>query len=229
MPILEALNISRTDKNGNTLLHPVSLTLQAGDKIGISGASGSGKSILLRTLALLDYPEHGTIRFQGQPVVSAAQVTAYRIQTAYLRQQPVMISGTVADNLLLPYRLKNYRHRSPDHTLIHNLLTRIGKDETFLQRDTATLSGGEMQLTALIRVLLLNPQILLLDEPTAALDQQSATAVEALVGHWLYEHPNAAYVWVSHQPEQLARIAEQVWTVQRGHIFQGASPCTPSV
>lgn len=225
-PIIEAQNLSRIGTDGRILLQPTTLSLSAGDKIGIAGDSGSGKSVLLRTLALLDWPNQGTVIFKGQVIRSATQVAAYRIQAAYIRQQAVMVSGSVADNLLLPFRLKNYRNRKPDQNAILSMLAQINRDETFLQRDATTLSGGEMQLVALIRILQLNPQVLFLDEPTAALDNHTAQAVEMLVNRWHAEQPNRAYAWISHQPEQLHRIAKKIWTVQQGQVFQGALSCT---
>ena len=217
-PLIQGVGISRYADNGHVLLHSAHCSVYAGNQIGIQGASGSGKSVLLRTLALLDYPNTGQILHLGNPVSSATEITAYRMQVAYIRQQPILMNGTVRDNLQIPFTLAAYRHRQPDNALIETLLHAVNRDLSFLDNDSANLSGGEAQIVCLIRVLQLNPQILLLDEPTAALDPTSAAAVENLVTHWLNQRQDGAYVWISHNPEQLKRIAQQIWTVHQGRL-----------
>ena len=215
--LLSARGLTRRADDGRVLLQATDFDVYAGERIGVQGASGGGKSVLLRCMALLDWPDGGEIRWRGEPVGGAAAVLAYRTQAAYVRQQPVLVSGSVADNLRLPFTLAAYRQRRQDMAAIDKMLSAIGRSRTFLDADSANLSGGEAQLVCLMRVLQLNPFLLLLDEPTAALDAESAAAAEALVQAWLSARgQEGAYVWISHSPEQLARMADKVWTVRQG-------------
>ena len=220
--LLSAHGLTRVIKSGKILLHPADFTVHAGDKIGVEGASGSGKSVLLRTMALLDWPDGGELRWQGKAVAGAAAVEAYRTQVAYVRQQPVLVPGNVADNLNVPFALAAYRGQKQNRELIRHMLERIQRNEQFLETDGGNLSGGEAQLVCLMRVLQLNPQVLLHDEPTAALDPESVAAVEELVRVWQENRQNqGAYVWISHSPEQLQRIAAKVWHVAAGKLDAG--------
>ena len=175
--------------------------------------------MLLRTLALLDWPDGGRLFWQGRAVGSAAAIQAYRVQAAYVRQQPVLMPGSVADNLYLPYTLSAYAARRPAPARTTALLHAIGRDESFLQADSSHLSGGEAQLVCLMRIIQLEPQVLFLDEPTSALDPGTAAAAEALIAHWHAAAPQQrAWVWISHSPEQLARISGRVWRVHQGRV-----------
>lgn len=201
------------------LLHDVHFDLFAGERAAISGPSGAGKSVLMRTMALLDFPDKGTLyRHNRAVVMKAMSIACYRREVAYVRQQAVLIPGTVSDNLALPYQLRLYReqHFRPEYA--QEALHLIGKDDDFLQRDGAALSGGEAQIVCLLRVLQLNPQILLLDEPTSALDEDAAEAVQTLVQHWLNRCDQAAYVWISHSETQIAEVADTVWYMKDGAL-----------
>lgn len=218
-PLIRTHALTRYRADGSFLLHPADLSIHSGARIGVHGTSGSGKSMLLRTLALLDWPDGGQLYWQGKNIDTAADIRAYRTEAAYVRQQPVLLPGSVADNLHLPYTLAAYRTRRPDPTHTATLLQVIGRGTEFLQADSSHLSGGEAQLVCLMRVLQLQPRVLLLDEPTAALDPQTAAAAEALLTAWYAAAPQQrAWVWISHSPEQQARVADTLWQVQQGQV-----------
>ncbi|KEQ01902.1 ABC-type putative transport system, ATPase component, partial [Snodgrassella alvi SCGC AB-598-J21] len=88
----------------------------------------------------------------------------------------------------------------------------------FLERDATDLSGGEAQLVCLLRILQLNPPVLLLDEPTASLDEDSAQAVQKLVGQWQEDNPQAAYIWISHSEQQINQVGDEIWYLDAGRI-----------
>jgi putative ABC transport system ATP-binding protein len=186
----------------------VNFILNGGERVAITGSSGSGKSVFLRTLALLDAPGSGEVVWHDQPVV-AAQIPAYRSRVCYIAQRPAMMDGTVEDNLRFPYSLNIFKQQKFDIDRVKDLLRQVGKPENFLLKSADDLSGGEAQVVALIRTIQLDPEVLLLDEPTAALDPQSSRDVEALVNTWFANVPaqTRAYIWVSHDLDQAQRMS----------------------
>lgn len=218
--MLAATQLQRRDaRTGVTLLQPATLAVHAGDRIALTGPSGSGKSVLLRALALLDPHDGGQVTWHGQ-AISGRAVPAYRCHVAYVRQRPALLPGTVEENLRVPYQLHVRRHSAGlDRDTAIALLARAERDAGFLDKNAADLSGGEAQIAALVRTLQTEPTVLLLDEPTAALDPASASAVEALLQHWFAQAPERhAWVWVTHDPAQAVRIGHQQWRVEAGHL-----------
>ena len=169
MPI-EAAGIGRRDrKSGGWLIRDVSVSVDFGDRLGVLGPSGAGKTVLLRAMALLDPLDEGSIRWHGRAVRGEA-VPGYRKQVIYLHQRPALLDGTVEDNLRHPFTLGAHRDRAFDAGRAEDLLARLGRERGFLAKSSRDLSGGEAQLVGLVRALQLDPAVLLLDEPTASLD-----------------------------------------------------------
>jgi len=216
-PMLRAIALTRRDPVRDiTLLHPASFGLAAGDRVVITGPSGSGKSVFLRALALLDPVDDGTIQWRGQPIARGA-IPSYRRRVAYIAQRPAMLDGSVEDNLRYPFSLKVYRDVRFDRARVVELANRAGREAGFLDKRASDLSGGEAQIAALIRVLQVDPDILLLDEPTASLDPASALEIEALVDAWFAGgRGERASIWVSHDPAQAQRVGERQLVMTAG-------------
>lgn len=225
IPIVEAFDLCRRDaERGPALLQPASLSLHDGDRVAVTGPSGSGKSVFLRALALLDPLDAGRIEWHGKPV-SRITMTQYRRNIAYIRQRPAVLEGTVEDNLRYPYTLRAYRDVRFDRERARSFAERAGRGHDFLDRSASELSGGEAQITALIRVLQLEPEVLLFDEPTASLDPESSHAIEALVKTWLDSaDARRASVWVSHDPAQAARVSDRHLTMRAGVLGEITRP-----
>jgi putative ABC transport system ATP-binding protein len=219
VPLLEAVHISRSDGPERTsLLRDVSLAVQAGDRLGLAGPSGAGKTVLLRALSRLDPVNEGEILWQGG-AVHGSQVPTFRTRVMYLHQRPVLVEGSVEHNLRLPFSLHEHRNQQFDRTQVVAWLQELGRDEDFLGKQNQDLSGGESQLAGLLRALELDPQILLLDEPTAALDQYATGLVEKLVNDWIDHQPaDRAFVWVSHNTEQTERMCGRVVQMAKGAL-----------
>lgn len=219
--LLEARQLGRVDLPSQaTLLAPTDFCLRAGERIALIGASGSGKSVLLRTLALLDAPSSGEVLWLGEPLTPPL-IPNFRAHACYLTQRAALVDGSVMDNLRLPFTLKHNRHRRFDTAQAVRLLELAGKPTGFADKATFDLSGGEAQLVALIRALLLAPQVLLLDEPTSALDPQSVAAAEALVTNWLEEAPDSrAFLWITHDHAQAQRISTRTLTMHQGTLLK---------
>jgi putative ABC transport system ATP-binding protein len=215
--IIQARGIVRRDAAASTnLLNATDFSLQAGERITVSGPSGAGKSVFLRALALLDPLDAGRIAWHGQPV-ERKLIPRYRRNVAYVRQRPAVLDGTVEDNLRYPFSLHAYKGCSFDRSRAARLAERAGRGSGFLEKRASELSGGEAQITALIRVLQLEPEVLLLDEPTASLDPQATQAIEALVADWFGRAPGErAYLWVSHDPAQAERVGARQLTMLAG-------------
>lgn len=215
--LIDAQGVTRRDaRSGKVLLAPTDFSLPAGARVAITGPSGSGKSVLLRALALLDPLDGGRVLWRGKPIRRSA-IPRYRRSVAYLRQRPAQTDGTVESQLRYPYSLAVYRDLRFNRARAEQLAARAGRGADFLDKRASELSGGEAQIAALLRVLQLDPDVLLLDEPTAALDPDSTRAIEALVGAWFDAAPDArASMWISHDPAQAARIGTSRMTMQAG-------------
>ncbi len=218
-PLLEAEHLSRRHPGGRGwLLDDVSLAIRAGDRVAICGPSGSGKTLLLRALAALDHTDRGTLWWRGMPV-AGKRVPQFRRHVIHLRQRPALFGSTVEESLRQPLRLAVHRGRLFARERILRWLQQLGRGESFLQQPTSELSGGEMQLVALLRALQLDPEVLLLDEPTAALDPATTLLVERLLHRWLSaEGQERAWVWVTHAPEQAGRVSDRQYAMHSGRL-----------
>ncbi|PMB00360.1 ABC transporter [Fischerella thermalis CCMEE 5268] len=211
-PILSVQNLGRrVDKHW--IWSNLSFQLFAGERVAVVGASGSGKSLLLRALAGLDPVQAGQIIFQGQPINSYF-MPSYRSQIIYLHQRPALWEGTVEENLQRVYKLAVHHNQVYNRQLILDYLHILHKGADFLQRSIRAISGGEAQIVAFLRALQLSPSVLLLNEPTASLDTDTAQSLEALVAVWQDKDPRRVYLWTSHDPKQLERITNRQITLK---------------
>jgi len=222
--LIETRALTRMDERRQVpLLQPTDFSLKRADRVSITGTSGSGKSVFLRALALLDAPSSGQVLWNGQPI-SNAQIPHYRSHISYLSQRPALIDGTVEDNLRFPFSLKTLRQRHFEPAAVIALLGHAGKSPDFLAKNAGDLSGGEAQVMSLIRTLQLNPEVLLLDEPTAALDPASSREVEALIDAWFAADNARAYIWVSHDLDQARRMSDIHLHMSAGVLSGAAQP-----
>lgn len=217
--LLEARGVVRRDPHtASTLLAQTDFSLAASERVVISGPSGSGKSVFLRALALLDALDGGEVLWHGR-TIERREIPRFRRCVAYVRQRPAVIDGTVEDNLRYPYTLHAYQDLRFDRARAEQLARAAGRGAHFLDKRASELSGGEAQVTALVRVLQLDPEVLLLDEPTASLDPETVLAIETLVDHWFATASAArAFIWVSHDPAQAARVGRRQLTLCAGRL-----------
>ncbi len=207
-PLIELIDVTRANsKTDRTILSAINVSVAAGDAIGLVGPSGSGKSTLLRAIAKLDPIEGGQIRFRGR-VVTSDEVPAFRRCVVYLAQRPSLVPGTVLSNLTLPFSFVGSK-LSFDRVRATRLLSGLDRGELILDQDASTLSGGEQQLVALVRAILVSPQIMLLDEPTASLDPISVERFEAIARQWKDADPKRAWIWTSHDANQIDRMTRR--------------------
>jgi putative ABC transport system ATP-binding protein len=194
-------------------LSGVDLEIPDGVVTVVVGPSGAGKSTLLRLANRLEVPDAGTVRFRGTDIAHL-DVSAHRRELGMLFQRPVVFPGTVLDNL----RVAEPRL---DTAGAASLLARVRLDVGFLDRNTATLSGGEAQRMCLARALAAGPHALLLDEPTAALDAEPRLALEHLVRELCAA--GIPSVWVTHDLRQMERLADHVVVLLGGRVAHQSS------
>jgi len=179
------------------VLRDVSLAIDEG-ATAVLGPSGSGKSTLLRLLNRLADPDEGTVRFHGEDLRDLDPLELRR-RAVLVPQLPAPVPGTVADNVRYGPALRG-AEVDPLHAL-----EQAGLDSSYADRDAGRLSVGEQQRVMLARALALDPEVLLLDEPTAALDETAKEGVERT----LAELP-CSTVLVTHERAQAERLAERV-------------------
>ena len=190
------------------VLRGISLDIPATGVTGIIGASGAGKSTLLRLGNRLEVPTAGRILFRGSDVAGLDPL-ALRRQVGMIFQRPSLFPGSVRDNLLVA-------DPGLDTARAVGLLERADLDAGFLDREAATLSGGEGQRACVARCLATAPEALLADEPTSALDVSARLALERLAGQLARD--GVPVVWVSHDLDQVRRIADRVIVLEGGAV-----------
>jgi tungstate transport system ATP-binding protein len=198
------------------------LDIFPGEILALVGPSGVGKSTLLRLLNFLEPPATGTICFRGKTFNGSNDVPlAVRRRITTVFQQPLLLKRSVEANVGYGLRLRGRRNCT---TTIQNALKEVGL-ETLTAQPARTLSGGEAQRVALARALILEPDALLLDEPTANLDPYNVGLIEEIVIRRNREH-NTTIVLVTHNIFQARRLAHRVALMLDGQIVEVADTDT---
>jgi tungstate transport system ATP-binding protein len=191
------------------------LAIPAGCLHILMGPNGSGKSTLLDVLAFLKRPSRGRVEFNGAPVNwTREQLGALRKQVTLLHQHPYLFSGTVMDNVGFGLRLRGVVRENIGRSVEH-MLAVVGL-AGFEPRDAAQLSGGEARRVALARALACGPQVLLMDEPLAHVDQESAQIIESLIAS--ESGKGTTIVMSSHDEEIGERLSSKVIRLSEGRI-----------
>jgi len=215
-PLLEAGELE-IEAGGLPLLESVSLSLEAGCALALSGPSGSGKSSLLRVLAGLDAAASGSIRLEGREPASWGW-PRYRRRVNLLFQKPALPDGTLRANLARPFEYATADEPFPED-LARDLLGRLGLGGKGLDSDPRKFSLGEQQRVCLVRSLLVRPALILLDEPSSALDPESARRVEEALTTERRER-GMAMILAAHDPEQPARLGAEILRLE-AHRHRG--------
>lgn len=201
------------EMRGRPLWRKLSADVVADTCLGIAGPSGSGKTVLLRTLAGLEPLQSGSLLFRGRALADWP-MPEYRSRVIYVAQRPVLREGDVEAVLTAPFRLRVHREKRLQTKKLAAFLKDLHRDRHFLRQKAERLSGGESQIVAVLRGLLLEPEVLLLDEPTASLDATAAKAIEQLISQWRREKPGRTCVWTSHDRTQLARMSDHILSLE---------------
>jgi len=202
--------------DGRRVLDIEELDVYQGEVLALVGPSGAGKSTLLRLMNFLERPCEGTIRFQGrhcdrdtEPPIEVRR----KVTTVF--QRPVLLNRSVEANVAYGLRI---RGRNSVSRAVSNVLDQVGLSH-LRKAQARTLSGGEAQRVALARALAINPQVLLLDEPTANLDPYNVALIENIIRE-ANARQETTIVLVTHNTFQARRLADRVGLLLEGRLVE---------
>lgn len=226
LPVIEVEHLSKavTDSTGTLeILRDIHFSLQTKQTAAIVGASGSGKSTLLSMLAGLDTPSQGTVRVQGQDIFALgedarAALRGQKIGFVFQNFQ-LLPNLTALENTMLALELAGVRTARQQAT---EILQRVGLGQR-LGHYPKLLSGGEQQRVALARAFVVQPAVLLADEPTGSLDHATGAAVMDLMLE-LNRELGTTLVLVTHDPS-IAAQCERTLTIEAGRLIEAAGHC----
>jgi tungstate transport system ATP-binding protein len=193
------------------------LEVMRGELLCLVGPTGAGKSTLLRLLAALEAPRSGRLWFGDCRLDGYGVPLEVRRRITLVFQRPLLLAGAVRANVEYGLRLRGRDRHAPQVEAVLERL-RLGGLES---RPARTLSGGQMQLVALARALVLGPEALLLDEPTANLDPARVALVEEVIGE-VHRQQGTTVVWATHNLFQARRLAQRVALLLDGRLVEVA-------
>lgn len=221
MSLIEVRDLSKRYEN-KQILRNINFKVEAGDVLALIGHSGAGKTTLLRILDLLEEPTSGEIWFGGVDVSRSKRSRLdIRRRMAYVLQKPAVFNASVYDNIACGMKWRK-EHKAETRSRVDALLEMV-ELSNLKKRNARTLSGGEAQRVALARAMVLQPEVLLLDEPTANLDPVSTSKIEELISRIIGQF-DTTIIMATHDMLQGQRLANRVGVLIDGEIVQEGSP-----
>jgi tungstate transport system ATP-binding protein len=211
-PIYQLRDIERWF-GSRRVLEVQKLEITPGECLGIIGPSGAGKSTLLRLLAMLDHPTSGDILYQGTQLNGSVPVETRR-QITMVFQRAALLDQTVEQNVAYGLNIRGIE----DPERVQAMLELLGVDH-LAHQSALTLSGGEVQRVAMARALVIQPRVLLLDEPTANLDPDNVAILEQAISR-AKRDLDTTVVLVSHNLNQVRRLADSLAGVMDGALVE---------
>lgn len=219
-PLLEARDL-RVLRGGTEVLAIPSFTLHENETVALIGPNGAGKSSLLLALAGLLAPASGHLLFRGAPVPTGSAATGYRRRIAVVFQEPLLFDTTVFGNVAAGLNIRGIS-RSEIRGRVDACLQRF-RIAHLAGRSARKLSGGESQRTSMARAFATNPELILLDEPFAALDPPTRQTLTEDLEEALRESGTAA-VLTTHDQAEALRLADRMMVMNEGRIVQTGAP-----
>ncbi|MGB7598723.1 MAG: ABC transporter ATP-binding protein [Candidatus Sulfotelmatobacter sp.] len=224
VPVIAVEGLRKSFGN-QTVLNGISLSVNRGETLAVLGRSGTGKSVLLRLIIGLQNPDSGSVRIHGQDIAGLAldQLGEIRKKMGFLFQHAALYDSlTVEQNVAFPLEHhKKETSKSERGDRVRELLTEVGMENAF-SKMPSDISGGMQKRVGLARALALEPDILLLDEPTAGLDPISSGEIDDLVLKLQQQHHMASIV-VTHDLHSAKTIANRLALLNEGDVvIQGS-------
>lgn len=209
--------------NDREVLHVEYLEIYASEILALVGPSGAGKSTLLRQLNFLERPTTGSLNFKDHSVNGMAPALEIRRKVTTVFQRPVLLNRSVAANIAYGLNIRGRRGKLIEQRVVA-VLTQVGLAD--LARTSArTLSGGEAQRVALARSLVVEPQVMLMDEPTANLDPYNVKLIEQIITR-VNQEESTTIVLVTHNIFQAKRLAHRTGFLLEGRLVEIADTAT---
>ncbi len=218
-PVHYHLEGLQKDYQGRRVLAVDALDIRRGEILALVGPSGAGKSTLLRLLNFLEPPSAGWMEFDGARFAAGQDMPLElrrRVTTVF--QRPMLLDRSVWDNVAYGLRLRGQRD---DSATVQARLRQVGL-EALARQPARSLSGGEAQRVALARAIVIQPEVLLLDEPTANLDPYNVGLIESIVRQ-VNQEQGATVVVVTHNVFQAHRLAQRVAFMLNGKLIETAA------
>lgn len=203
-------------RNGRDTLRVDSLDIQRGETLAIVGPNGAGKSTLLLALAHLLKPAHGDIYYGGKPLTQWDELE-YRRKISFVFQAPLLMDMNVEQNVALGLKFRG-TPREQTQERVQKWMRQLGVD-SLAKRRAGQLSGGEAQRVSLARALVLDPELLLLDEPFSALDPPTRSKLLDDLSR-LLDTDHRTAVFVTHNLNEAARLSHRIAVVAGGVLRQ---------
>ncbi len=216
MSAIYALEQATKTYNGRTVLNITSLQIKRGEILALVGPSGAGKSTLLRQLAFLEPISTGKLHFAGQLVNNQWPDLGTRRRVTMVFQRPQLLRRSVRENVAYGLQLRGQKKEA----MVTAVLDQLGLLPLAAAK-AKNLSGGEMQRVALARTLVLKPDVLLLDEPTANLDPYNIKLIESIIAE-VNKKEGTTIVIVTHNVFQARRLADRVGLLLNGRLLEVA-------
>ncbi|MCL0053092.1 phosphate ABC transporter ATP-binding protein [Dehalococcoidales bacterium] len=221
MSLIEARSLYKRYGEKEALKN-ININIEKGEVLAIIGPTGAGKTTLLYLLDLLEMPTSGRIYFDGVDVTQPGKVRLEaRRRMAFVIQKPVVFNTSVYDNIAYGLKWRGVEKSSLRHRVNSILeMVNLSADKN---RNARTLSGGEAQRVAIARAIAIEPEVLLLDEPTANLDPISTSRIEGLITNIIHQF-DTTIIMATHDMAQGQRLADRISVLINGEILQTGSP-----
>ncbi|ABP90567.1 ABC-type proline/glycine betaine transport system, ATPase component [Streptococcus suis 98HAH33] len=221
--MIDYQNVSLTCKVSGPILKNLTFDIQEGEFFVLIGPSGSGKTTTLKLINRLIEQTEGEVFFQGKRLKDF-DLRELRLETGYVLQQIALFPNmTVAENIALIPEMKGLG-KEETLTRMRELLTKVGLEpDSYLDRLPKDLSGGEKQRIGILRAIIANPKVLLMDEPFSALDPISKAQLQDLIKE-LHEEFKMTTVFVTHDMDEAVKLADRICLMQDGQVVQLGSP-----